>query len=86
MQNEKDNMGLTNIELMFKVEEAKKETRQLNCYVTDYLNINEDLLTLVQRKEEEVILKLKSFILKDYFYYHQWSNTSCVKPFYTRCR
>jgi len=25
MQNEKDNMGLTNIELMFKVEEAKKK-------------------------------------------------------------
>lgn len=50
------------------MEEAKKETRQLNCYVTDYLNINEDLLTLVQRKEEEVILKLKSFILKDYFF------------------
>lgn len=54
MQNEKDNMGLTNIELMFKVEEAKKETRQLNYYVTDYLNINEDLLTLAQRKEEEM--------------------------------
>jgi hypothetical protein len=71
MQNEKDNIVLTNMELMFKVEEAKKETQQLNFYVTDYLNINENLLTLTQRKVEEVILKLKSFILKVYFYNHQ---------------
>jgi hypothetical protein len=54
MQNEKDNIVLTNMELMFKVEEAKKETQQLNFYVTDYLNINENLLTLTQRKDEEM--------------------------------
>ena len=72
MQDEKDKIVLTNFELMFRVEEAKKETQRLNCYVTDCLNINENLLTLTQRKEEEVILKLRSFILKVYIYYHQW--------------
>lgn len=54
MQDEKDKIVRTNFELMFKVEEAKKETQQLNCYVTDCLNINENLLTLTQRKEEEM--------------------------------
>lgn len=54
MQDEKDKIVLTNFELMFRVEEAKKETQRLNCYVTDCLNINENLLTLTQRKEEEM--------------------------------
>eukprot|EP01018_Ginkgo_biloba_P015809 Gb_31709 [translate_table: standard] len=54
LQNEKDNITLLNINLMFKVQEANKESRQHSCYVADFLAINEELLALAQRKEEEV--------------------------------
>ncbi|KAH9310926.1 hypothetical protein KI387_025961, partial [Taxus chinensis] len=59
MQNEKDNILPWNVNLVCKVQEAKNEARQHNRYVADHISINEKLLILAQRKEEEVNLLAK---------------------------
>ncbi|XP_057828426.2 uncharacterized protein LOC131039650 isoform X2 [Cryptomeria japonica] len=56
MQDEKDNILLGNIKLLCKAQEAKNEAWKHNRHVADYITINDKLLVLAQRKEEEVNL------------------------------